>query len=297
MRKLTALVVLCVLAACAVMAAEGTAKSTGPGVAAPEAQEEITFPVEPDEFPMRKPAREEIRKHWFRWQELTDKLSDKLRTLPSPDEALKQEILAFDSDFEANFSGATKAPTKENLNYLVRLVKTCQDSQQPSLKQWSGSIKSTVQEYRRWARTISSSTAVYTGLEAESPSDEMIASWLRYCHLFAYEPDTLAPLFTREYKRRLIFNPLDENPPAKDIFDELFNFFKMYYHIGLKYTKDDYDAFSAAREAYGAEIQSEGDDTRFMKQDDGITPWAVVITWKLEKGAWRLHSFKQVPQE
>jgi len=269
----------------------------GRSATVPNSAPEVIVPGEPVEFPMRKPARDEIKKRWFRWQEYTEKLTASIRDLPPPDEALKQELLAFDPDFEASFAGVMQAPSKESFQYLGRLLKMCQGSQHPSLKQWGTSIKSIVQEYRQWARAFMNNTAIYTGLEAESPPDEMIANWLRYCHIFAYESDVLSPLFTKEYKRRIIFTPLDENPPAKDIFDELWNLFKMYYHISLKYTKDDGDAFSEAREVYGAEIQSEGDDTRFIKQDDYITPWAIVITWKLEKGAWRLHSFRQVPRE
>lgn len=138
---------------------------------------------------------------------------------------------------------------------------------------------------KKWSEFISGidllkPNQVYQGLESDTPPALMAANWLRYAHVFAYNPQVASPLFSKAFRSRLMMGP-GKRGDISDPFTQLYNLCKIYYHQDLKYSKNDEKAFAAARDRWAPVVKQTPDELVFG-DDKGK------IIWKLEDGAWRL---------
>jgi len=124
-------------------------------------------------------------------------------------------------------------------------------------------------------------TRIHQGMEKGADTGTMIASWMRYGHVWAVKPGYSAALFSQEFNTWLS-NQKGMRGSRDDGFSVLYTFFKMYYHADLKYSRDDHRAFLAVKEAYRPLI-TEKHGVRVFDEGKGIR-----LFWKVENGAWRL---------
>ncbi len=118
------------------------------------------------------------------------------------------------------------------------------------------------------------------GLAQNINKETMIARWLRWAHILAYEPQRGAALFTRSFRERLYCSEKIGPYPA---LKTLWNLCKIYYHFGLKYTKDDKKTYADAKKTYGALVLEKEKNTRIFQEPKGPK-----LVFKVEKGGWRL---------
>ncbi len=175
--------------------------------------------------------------------------------------------------------------SNENIKELYHVLKQVRNTgDKKSLNEFN-EINGILLKFKEFVLKKMNDCRVYEDISEKTPTQRMIACWLRYAYNFCYQPNDMFPLFTTSYRMRLFEKTAQK--PFKNIINELYAISVFYINATKNFGGND-NSILFFKKFYGTRCYQKGSKIRKLCLENSLENFKLHLVWKLEKNAWRL---------
>lgn len=244
--------------------------------------ENVVFPI-PDPIPTEKPTHQKIIIAWDLWNPIAKTIMRELHNAGIPDEDEKKKILSLLPDFPQMMKEFQTEFSQAVIQFMIKAGNVLKETNSIKLQKAGKVFFKKGYELEQKKKWLLKRETVYDGLAAGTKPELMVANWFRYVHMCPESTRKLAPLFSQNFKKRIFFQKRQK--PFRNIFNELYTLFEVYYQNGIKDGYSDDKTYAQVVEIYGKLVKTPESDKCVIEEH---TPRGTIrMIWILSNGAWR----------
>ena len=248
----------------------------------PISSENVVFPI-PDLIPKKNPTHQQIIIAWNLLPPIANPIMLELHNAGIPDEDEKKKILSLLPDFPQKMKELNTQFSEAVIQYMIKAGNLLRATNSNKLQRAGKVFFKKGYELEQKKKWFLKRETIYDGLSAGTKPELMVANWFRYTHMYPESINKLAPLFSQKYKKRIFFQKTQK--PFRNIFNELYTLFNIYYRNGIEYGYSDDETHAQIVEIYGKLVKTPESDKCVIEEH---TPKGTIrMIWILSKGAWR----------